>query len=206
LLRRLAPVLALWLVFAVSACGQQPAQDRSDATTGAGDPHELEATTPRGLAAAVSAHLQDTTFVGGREDAWGLWAFVETERQAIESVHVTIAPSSPGSVGGCGGDSGYATVMCHEGDQSLMEIMTSTRPGSQRPTLQGRVVDPDRGDVLVQVWGVDTETTRQLVAALLADHLIGVQTSVAINDAGRRLAEFEETSIEVSGEDRLARR
>jgi hypothetical protein len=54
----------------------------------------------------------------------------------------------------------------------------------------GRYIDESRGSVLVQLWGPDTGQARQLVKDLLADPLLGSQTSRSLNDEGERLPDF----------------
>lgn len=159
----------------------------------------LEPATSRGLTATLLQHLppaEVTSIAGSDEDAPS--AMIETSDPSLEALHVLVEPArSDFPVPRCGLDSGYRRVSC-ETEPNFVELVALENDDSQMPTLMGRYYDNTRGSVLVQLWGSDSADTRRLMTEVLADPLLGAQTTAALNDEGEQLRDFEDLQSEIS--------
>ena len=121
---------------------------------------------------------------------WGESVAVTTETgdPAVESVGLFIQPAELQAGHQCGSESTYTTVTC-EAEPHLMEMGVRKSSRASCPASWEGYIDESRGSALVQLWGPDTGKARQLVKDLLADPLLGSQTSRSLNDDGDRLPE-----------------
>ena len=179
--------LILFTCLGLGACGESK-RSTADTASVTGD---LEPATARGLAVGVLAHLDSdqVTRVGGTTTDESVAVTIETADPVVESVGVFIQPAELQAGHQCGMESTYTTVTC-ETAPHLMEMGVRKSSKGRMPRLMGRYIGESRGSVLVQIWGPDTEQARQLVKDLLADPLLGRQTSRSLNDDGERLPDF----------------
>lgn len=156
-----------------------------------GSPVEVggrEKATAGGLGAGLIAHLEsrEVTQVSGLE-ADGPTVSVDVSDPSLRSVLVSIDPAdSRFAVRECGVDAGYERVSCTSASH-LAEIVRRTNDDPELPALIGRYHGNRRGSVLVQVWGADSPANRRLVGDVLADPLLGIETSAALNATGRHV-------------------
>ena len=180
-------MLILLTCLGLGACGESNEQTTATASV----TRALEPATARGLAVGVLAHLDSdqVTRVGGTTTDESVLVTIETADPAVESVGLFIQHAELQAGHQCGMESTYTTVTC-ETEPHLMEIGVRKSSKGRMPRLMGRYIEESRGSVLVQIWGPDTEQARQLVKDLLADPLLGRQTSRSLNDDGERLPDF----------------
>ena len=148
------------------------------------------------------AHLDSVqvTRVSGTTTDESVLVWIETADPALESLALFIQSAESQAGHQCGIELTYTTVTC-ETEPHLMEIGVRKSSKGRMPRLMGRYIEESRGSVLVQIWGPDTERTRQLVKELLADPLLGRQTSRSFNDEGERLPAFKEEKMLVEMRD-----
>lgn len=174
---------------ALSSCGQGVHVDP------AGKDDVWEATTARGLAAAVLQHLDGEDPHVGVTDTDYPAAHIDVGDDDLDAIFVSLAPDGPGT---CDGVPGYRVIECAENPYT--ELSVNPRPNApEAPVLEGRYADARRGSVLVQVWGEDTEENRDLVRGLVRDHLIGLSTTHGANEAGAELRDVVTLRHELSG-------
>lgn len=180
-------MLILFTCLGLGACGEIKRPTAATASV-TGD---LEPATARGLAVGVLAHLDtdQVTRIGGTTTGESVSVTIETADPAVESVALFIQPAEAQAGHQCGMESTYTTVTC-ETEPHLIEIGVRKSSKGRMPRLMGRCIEESRGSVLVQIWAPDTEQARQLVRDLLADPLLGRQTSRSLNDEGERLPDF----------------
>lgn len=196
--RAAALALVLATVPGLSGCGEVGRSTASTADPASMD-QSLEPATSRGLAATLLQHLPsvEVTSIAG-SDKGPPSVMVDTADPSLEVLHVAIGPADPDhAVRECGLDSGYRRVSC-ETEPNLVELVARKNDDSRMPSLMGRYYDDTRGSVLVQVWGSDSADTRRLVIEVLADPLLGAQTTAELNDEGEQLRNFEDLQTEVS--------
>lgn len=178
----------------LSACGDSTRDNSASRTT------DLEAVTPRGLAAGLLSHLAqpEVTYIGGSDNGGAISVMVGTDDPNLNTVHLYIQVESVVGAMPCGTDSGYKSISCRSDDTSTTEVLVRTNSNAEMPDLMGRFYDASRKSVLVQVWGSSGDDAESLIRHLLKDPLVGAQTSKALNEDGEQLSNFEQLQIENS--------
>ena len=195
--------LAAVLLVGVQGCGSESANVAIDpgdgpvpGVTPGADAAVMESATPRGLAAVLLGHLGGfaVNLVGGDEVAAldQIHVSVITGSSAIGAVNVVVSPSSGTDERRCGSDSGYILVSCKT-SPAFQEIVALGKSSAGLPVLIGKYSDGDRGDVIAELFGTDTPTSRAFLRALISDPLLGVQTSKSMNQQGEKIANFTTT-------------
>jgi hypothetical protein len=192
-----AACVALTSLVCLSACGDSGNSARADSSSRTTD---LEAATPRGLAAGLLAHLSepDVTYVGGSDEGGALSVMVGTDNPNLKTVHLYVQVEPDVGATPCGADFGYRSMSCDSDDVSTTEVLVRKNGNDEMPDLMGRFFDASRKSVLVQVWGSSGDDAASLVRDLLKDPLLGALTSKTLNEEGEQLSDFEHLQIERS--------
>lgn len=182
---RTAVPCALTALLLLAACNSGDDSKRSDDSSG-------EPATARGLAAAVLAHLDDAdqARVTGSDKDDRLVAIVSPTGDDVTSVFVSVTDEGDGGRT-CEPDDGFEIVDCDEGPP-FGAVMQKAHLEKRTPVYLGRAEDESRGAVLIEVFGKPSEEGLQLVKDLVADPLVGLETSGALNAKGEKLDNFDD--------------
>lgn len=177
----------------LSGCDSGTEPDADEPTTPAASPG-LEDATARGLAAAVMAHVErsDVTSVSGSGQGGRLLVSIGLHGPDASSVFVLVSKDAPGR-STCGADDGFVQVDCTPGPP-FSEVVEKKHLRPRTPVYLGRAAAAARGDVLVEIFGRPSKTALALVRALVADPLVGMETSATFNDEA--IEDF--TDLEIS--------
>ncbi|RHW26024.1 hypothetical protein D0Z08_17020 [Nocardioides immobilis] len=178
----------------LSGCESGTEPDADEPTTSADSPGREDATA-RGLAAAMMAHVEqsDITSVSGSGQGGRLLVSIGLHGPDASSVFVLVSEESPGR-STCGGDDGFVQVDCTVGPR-FSEVVEKKRVGPRTPVYLGRAESAARGDVLVEIFGRPSRAALALVRALVADPLVGLETSATFNDRGEEIEDFADLEI-----------
>jgi len=183
----------------LAGCGSEPS---NDADHPAAPSTGLEQATSRGLAASVMAHIEsgEVTSVSGGGEGDTLHVDLGTTGREVTSVFVSVIEPYAGSPA-CGTDIGFEQVDCTAGPP-FSEVVEKKRLGPRTPVYIGRAQSEGRGHVIVEVFGEPSDEGLALVRALVADPLIGLETTGALNSHGDEIDDFGDLELTIELETR----